>query len=72
MERIKPTQLSPYVSNGSSTITLEMADRCAKAVFVNNDVDIKDNTEKLSSVNQKVSSIENKPRFSCEICGHVN
>jgi hypothetical protein len=50
-----------------------MADRCAKAVFVNNDVDIKEKiTEKLSSVNQKVISIENKPRFSCEICGHVN
>ncbi len=73
MERTKPTQLSPYVSNGSSTITLEMADLCAKAVVVNHDVNNKDNTtKKTNSVNQKVSSNENKPRFSCEICGHVN
>ncbi|EFX82643.1 hypothetical protein DAPPUDRAFT_101309 [Daphnia pulex] len=73
MERTKPTQLSPYVSNGSSTITLEMADLCAKAVVVNHDVNIKDNTTmKSNSVNQKVSSNENKPRFSCEICGHGN
>ncbi|XP_046456165.1 uncharacterized protein LOC124203536 [Daphnia pulex] len=69
MERTKPTQLSPYVSNGSSSIiTLEMADLCAKAVVVNHDVNIK-NTKKSNSDNQKISSNQNNESFCCEICG---
>lgn len=71
MERTKPTQLRPYVSNLSSTITLEMADLCAKAVVVNHDVNIK-TTKKSNSDNQKISSNQNNESFCCEICGKVN
>ncbi|EFX82644.1 hypothetical protein DAPPUDRAFT_316460 [Daphnia pulex] len=70
MEKTKPThQLSPCVSNGSSIITLEMADLCANAV-INYDVNFKDNTtKKLNSDSQKISSNQNNQTFCCEICG---